>query len=77
MTILAAGCAAIGQIYTLPLIILLVLCIRWVKQSISLRYQYRFPNPVPGLPIIGNSLQMPTTGQGPYLQALGEKYGDM
>ena len=41
--------------------------------------KYRFPPMVPGLPIVGNSLQLPTRVglQGPYLAKLAEKYGEM
>lgn len=39
--------------------------------------KYRYPNLVPGLPIVGNMLQMPATDHGPYLQKLAEKYGEM
>lgn len=39
--------------------------------------RYRFPNLVPGLPLLGNMLQMPATDHGPYLQKLAEKYGEM
>ena len=39
--------------------------------------KYRYPNLVPGLPIFGNSFQMPSTGQGPFLEQLAKKYGEM
>lgn len=41
--------------------------------------KYRFPPIIPGLPIVGNSLQLPTRIglQGPYLAKLAEKYGEM
>lgn len=41
--------------------------------------KYRFPPIVPGLPIVGNSLQLPTRVglQGPYLAKLADKYGEM
>jgi hypothetical protein len=39
--------------------------------------RYRFPNLVPGLPLLGNMVQMPATDHGPYLQKLSEKYGEM
>lgn len=37
--------------------------------------RYRFPNQVPGLPLLGNT--MPKSGQGPYTMALAQKYGEM
>lgn len=50
---------------------------RTIVLNISYRRKYRFPNEVPGLPLVGNSFQMPATGQGPYIKALADKYGEM
>lgn len=43
------------------------------------RRQYKFPPMVPGLPIFGNSFQMPLTQieQAPWAQSLARKYGEM
>ncbi|KAI8941340.1 hypothetical protein NX059_002565 [Plenodomus lindquistii] len=47
-----------------------------IEDFLHLR-KYRYPNLVPGLPLLGNTLQLPATDLGPYLQKLGEKYGEM
>lgn len=62
---------------------LLAVTVFLILRRIVLDYQhekkYRFPPIVPGLPIVGNSLQLPTRVglQGPYLAKLAEKYGEM
>lgn len=56
----------------------LISYIGWIlSEDFGIRRQYRFPPIVPGLPIVGNAFQIPKTDQGPYLQKLGEKYGEM
>lgn len=62
---------------------LLAVTVFLVSRRLVHEYQYekkyRFPPIVPGLPIVGNSLQLPTRVglQGPYLAKLAEKYGEM
>jgi len=46
-------------------------------EDYSIRAKYNFPNLVPGLPLIGNALQMPSTDHGPFLSKLAETYGEM
>ncbi|KAH7215518.1 cytochrome P450 [Fusarium oxysporum] len=59
----------------------LITCIVWLV-SVHL-YQnikdakYNYPDPVPGIPFFGNSFQMPSEGQGPYMTKLASKSGDM
>lgn len=48
-----------------------------VVQDVRVKLKYRLPPQVPGLPLVGNILQMPKTDQGPYLQKIGRKYGEM
>lgn len=59
----------------------LLFLIGWVSYTIvgdiRLQRKYRFPNLVPGLPIVGNALQMPSIDQGPYLYQLSKKYGEL
>ena len=45
---------------------------RWVCQS-----KYKLPPRIPGLPILGNALQIPSTQQGPWAKQQAEKYGEM
>lgn len=37
----------------------------------------KLPPAIPGLPIIGNSLSVPATQQGPWAKEQAEKYGEM
>ena len=39
--------------------------------------KYRLPPLVPGIPVLGNALQVPPTQQGPWAKQLAEKYGEM
>ncbi|TVY54163.1 Cytochrome P450 monooxygenase patI [Lachnellula cervina] len=41
------------------------------------RKKYKFPPLVPGIPIMGNALQVPPTQQGPWAKSLADKYGEM
>lgn len=47
----------------------------WKKYN--LKAKYRLPAVVPGWALIGNSFQMPATGQGPFIRDLTDKYGEM
>jgi hypothetical protein len=44
----------------------------WIKNR-----RYRLPVQIPGVPIFGNSFQVPAVQQGPWAKALAEKYGEM
>ena len=48
----------------------------WIEY-VRIQKKYRFPPLVPGLPLVGNTFQMPATDHGPYLKKLGDKYGEM
>ena len=48
-----------------------------VIEDFMVKRKYRFPPVVPGLPLVGNLLQMPKVDQGPYLKQIGDKYGEM
>lgn len=39
--------------------------------------KYRLPPRVPGIPFLGNSLQVPKWHQGPWAMDLANKYGEM
>jgi len=41
------------------------------------RQKYKLPPRIPGVPIFGNSFQVPAIQQGPWAQKLAEKYGEM
>lgn len=61
------------------LVVTVLLVLRQLVHDYQYEKKYRFPPIVPGLPIVGNSLQLPTRVglQGPYLAKLAEKYGEM
>lgn len=43
----------------------------------SFNSKYKLPPRVPGLPVLGNSLQIPLSQQGPWAKKLAEQYGEM
>lgn len=57
-----------------------ILCTIWVLQLFvsKIRYnrKYKFPNVVPGWPVIGNTLDVPYPA-GMFTTALAKKYGEM
>jgi len=57
----------------LPFLLYLVY---WAYTSILWHRKYRLPPQVPGLPILGNSLQVPFPS-GMWLKGLADQYGEM
>ncbi|KEF62901.1 uncharacterized protein A1O9_00875 [Exophiala aquamarina CBS 119918] len=49
----------------------------YIIQKIHFRAKYKFPNPVPGLPIVGNMLQVPKEDSRMYFAKLAKQYGEM
>ncbi|KAL6406506.1 cytochrome p450 [Ilyonectria robusta] len=49
----------------------------WLLKSSLQRGKYRLPPQVPGLPVFGNTFQIPAVQQGPWAKDLAEKYGEM
>lgn len=41
------------------------------------RRKYKLPITVPGVPIVGNTFQIPALQQGPWAKRLAEQYGEM
>ena len=39
--------------------------------------RYKFPAEIPGLPLIGNALQIPKIGAGPHMRMLASEHGEM
>lgn len=39
--------------------------------------KYKLPPIVPGIPVMGNALQVPPSQQGQWAKSLAEKYGEM
>lgn len=57
--------------------LLIVLIGKWISSSRKPAKPYKLPPVVPGVPLFGNSFQVPATQQGPWAKALAEKYGEM
>lgn len=57
----------------LGLIVLGIL--RWAYACYKGNQKYKLPARVPGIPILGNSLQVPAVQQGPWAKDLAAKYG--
>jgi hypothetical protein len=53
------------------------LVLRWLFQSWQFNRKYTLPVQIPGVPFLGNALQMPAEMQGPWAKAMAEKYGEM
>lgn len=49
----------------------------WLVNSSLQKRKYRLPPQVPGLPIFGNTFQIPSVQQGPWAKQFAEKYGEM
>ncbi|KAJ8178239.1 hypothetical protein LV157_007694 [Aspergillus fumigatus] len=51
--------------------------LRWAYACYKGNQKYKLPARVPGIPILGNSLQVPAVQQGPWAKDLAAKYGEM
>lgn len=49
----------------------------WLLRKIRHGKKYKLPPRVPGVPIFGNTFQIPALQQGPWAKGLAEKYGEM
>lgn len=49
----------------------------WLSHTLQQRKKYKLPPLVPGVPIFGNSFQVPAKQQGPWAKVLAEKHGEM
>lgn len=63
--------------YYVALVILLALACQQALSRYRFNKKYKLPVRVPGLPIIGNTLQIPPLHQGLWGKAMAEKYGEM
>lgn len=64
-------------LYSLLAAVTLYLVQNVVREKIRMS-KYKLPPRIPGgLPVIGNTFQMPPTQQGPWAKDLAEKYGEM
>ncbi|KAF4808755.1 Cytochrome P450 monooxygenase patH [Colletotrichum siamense] len=62
---------------TFVFILLLAWLVRKFVKVIQFKKRYRLPNPVPGLPLIGNAHQIPRDLPYLFFQDLAKKYGEM
>lgn len=49
----------------------------WLLRKTRRDKKYKLPPRVPGVPIFGNTFQIPALQQGPWAKGLAEKYGEM
>lgn len=49
----------------------------WLSGIVQRKKRYKLPPVVPGVPVFGNSFQVPAKQQGPWAKQLAEKYGEM
>ena len=64
--------------YIVPLLAALVaIVVFYVSTSYRSSRKYKLPPRVPGVPIFGNSFQVPAVQQGQWAKQLAEKYGEM
>ncbi|KAK6072221.1 cytochrome p450 [Seiridium cupressi] len=57
--------------------IVLLLVGRWAVKAAQWRRTYKLPPQVPGIPIFGNTFQIPAVQQGPWAKKLAAQYGEM
>lgn len=55
----------------------LVILFTWTFQKDAKAKWAKLPPQVPGLPVLGNTLQVPALQQGPWAKDLAAKYGEM
>lgn len=61
----------------LVLVLLITLAGTWLFQRRRHNSRYKLPPHVPGVPVFGNTFQVPPVQQGPWAKNLAEKYGEM
>ncbi|UPK94134.1 hypothetical protein LCI18_005069 [Fusarium solani-melongenae] len=61
----------------LVLVLLTALAGTWLFQRHRHNSRYKLPPKVPGVPVFGNSFQVPPIQQGPWAKNLAEKYGEI
>jgi hypothetical protein len=64
-------------VYSLIAAVVLYVAQYVIREKIRMS-KYKLPATIPGgLPIVGNTFQMPPTQQGPWAKKMAEKYGEM
>lgn len=67
----------LGLKASICLAILVALLLRYLVLTIIYKRRYKFPSVVPGVPIFGNTFQIPPLQQGPWAKKLADKHGEM
>ncbi|SCO39815.1 related to cytochrome P450 [Fusarium fujikuroi] len=49
----------------------------FIAGRVSRNEKYNYPNPIPGIPFFGNSFQVPSEGQGPWMTEIAKRTGEM
>ena len=62
---------------TIGLSLFILSLLHWVYTNYQWNTRYKLPPCVPGVPLLGNSLQVPAVQQGPWAKDLADKYGEM
>lgn len=68
---------AVISFYVLALGVIAAYILQYAISRYQFNKKYRFPNVVPGLPILGNSLQVPFPAAGMWGVETAKKYGEM
>ncbi|KAJ5842201.1 hypothetical protein N7534_012031 [Penicillium rubens] len=67
-----------GLVFTTGVVgVIALLLVRYAYTTFRWHKKYKLPPQVPGVPIFGNSFQIPAIQQGPWGKRLAEKYGEM
>lgn len=48
-----------------------------IAGNVGRKEKYNYPNPIPGIPFFGNSFQVPSEGQGPWMTEIAKRTGEM
>lgn len=69
--------ASSTQALAAVIVVIFFSTVKWMYQVWQFDKRYRLPPKVPGVPVFGNSFQVPATQQGPWAKELADKYGEM
>lgn len=69
---------SVGSAFTTSAVGLIALMlVYYAYNSYQWHTKYKLPPQVPGVPVFGNTFQIPALQQGPWAKDLAEKYGEM
>lgn len=73
------GLSKMGNQYATSLApgIILLFILRAIYKAFVWKSKYKLPVTVPGVPVFGNTFQIPASQQGPWAKQLAQKYGEM